>query len=580
MFRSRLLGFGMAVAAHFGLLASTYSDEFQRHAVVAEEALGARAGLEILRRGGNAVDASIATAFALAVTHPAAGNLGGGGFLLAFDAKSGHVECFEFRESAPSASNPRMYLDDAGKLRVGHRSGARAAGVPGTVRGLELAHRTRGTRPWSELVEPAVVLAREGFEVSERLARSLNSQLEPLALDPANGQNAPAPLGRLANYPTSVKAFAKADGTAWVKGDRLIQPDLADTLERIARLGASEFYEGRTADLIATYCAGQGGLITREDLAEYRANQRIATHVTFRGHDVYGAGPPSSGGVVVGLALNILEPMNLRSQGPDDPLTVHRVTEAMRRAFLVRATKIADPDFEPIALDKLLSKAYAGQLAATIDDEKASSSVDLAPGLVSIDPPHTTHFSCVDSFGNAVALTYTLEDSYGSKAVVAGAGFLLNNEMGDFNLTPGLTDTSGTVGTSPNLIAAKKRMLSSQSPTIVLKDGKVRLVTGSPGGRTIPSTVLWVLLRTLEFDQPLDEAVDSPRTHHQWLPDQLWLEGTAWSPEIRERLGKLGHSVVTIGLQGNANSIAIDLNTGRIHAKADTRRGAAGPAGE
>jgi gamma-glutamyltranspeptidase/glutathione hydrolase len=318
----------------------------------------------------------------------------------------------------------------------------------------------------------------------------------------------------LADFPESVAVFGKPDGSPWRGGDRLVQPELAATLERIARDGPDEFYTGQTATLIASSSAAHGGLITREDLAAYRAHQRPAVHATYRGHDVYGMGPSASGGVVLAEMLGMLEGFDLKADGPRSARTLHRVTEAMRRAYFIRATRLADPDFVSIPVDELTSRAFARDLARTIG-ERATPSATLAPFPVTIgEGQSTTHLSTLDDQGSAVALTYTLEEGYGSKAVVAGAGFLLNNEMGDFNLIPGRTDTSGRIGTEANRIAPGKRMLSSQCPTIVLKDGKVRLVTGSPGGRTIPNTVLWVVLNILEFGLDPRAAVDAPRTHH------------------------------------------------------------------
>lgn len=560
---------GLAIVLTLALARPALADEFQRHAVVAQEQNAAEVGRDVLRGGGNAIDAAVATAFALAVTHPAAGNLGGGGFLVYFDAKTKQVTTFDFREAAPAAATERMYLDESGALLRGHRNGARAAGVPGTVRGLELAHKKYGTKAWKELVLPAERLAREGFVLTPNLARALNFELG------ASSGN------RLGAFPTSRAAFAKPDATPWKAGDRLVQPDLAQTLERIASDGADGFYKGRTADLIADYCKANGGIITRSDLADYQAHERPATHVTFRGHDVYGVGPPSSGGVVIGLALNILEPFDLKGYGSQSPEALHLVTEAMRRAFLVRALELGDPDFTKIDVARLVSKEYAKSLSQGLDLTKATPSAALAPDLRLMESGnHTTHFSVVDADGNAVALTYTLEDAYGGKAVVAGAGFLLNNEMGDFNLIPGRTDTSGHIGTSANLIAPGKRMLSSQSPTILLKDGRVRLVTGSPGGRTIPNTVLWMVLQVAEFGQPLERAMLAPRSHHQWFPDVLLLEGRDWDEKTLEKLRSMGHTFDTGAVLGVANSIEISLKTGTIHGVPDKRAADSHAAGD
>jgi gamma-glutamyltranspeptidase/glutathione hydrolase len=477
-----------------------------------------------------------------------------------------------------------MYLAPDGKLLPHHRAGARAAGVPGTVRGLGLAHAALGKRPWADLVRPAARLAREGFVVSDTLARSLNAQLSPRGSSPRD--RAPgSPDGvlarrddlgsggdRLADFPESVAAFRKPDGTPWRGGDRLVQRDLAETLDRIARDGPDEFYNGATASLLADYMAAHGGLITRDDLASYRAKERPPVHTTFRGHDVYGMGPASSGGIVLAEMLGILETFDLKADGPHSPRTLHRVTEAQRRAYFTRATRVADPDFVDVPVAELTSRDLTRSLAASITD-KATPSASLAPfAVVGAEGSDTTHLSTLDSSGGAVALTYTLEEGYGSKAVVPGAGFLLNNEMGDFNLIPGRTDASGRIGTEPNRIAPGKRMLSSQTPTVVLKDGKVRLVTGSPGGRTIPNTVLWVVLNVLEFGLDPRAAVDAPRTHHAWFPDVVTLEGRSWTPSTLEALRGMGHTLRFTDIQGDAQTIVVDPSDGTIHGIPDRRR--------
>jgi gamma-glutamyltranspeptidase/glutathione hydrolase len=473
-----------------------------------------------------------------------------------------------------------MYLGPDGKPLPHHRAGARAAGVPGTVRGLALAHAALGARSWADVVRPAARLARQGFLVSDTLARSLNVQLRPRRDDPAAGAQVRrerhdefGPDGdRLGDFAESRAAFAKPDGSPWHAGDRLIQPDLADTLDQIAAAGADEFYTGRIAERIARYMESHRGLISREDLAKYRALERPPVHTVFRGHHIYGMGPSSSGGIVVAEMLNMLEPFDLKADGPRSPRTLHRVTEAMRRAYFTRATRLADPDFVAIPVAELISKEYAGSLARSIAD-RATSSASLAPfPVIGAEGNDTTHLSVLDSAGNAVALTYTLEEAYGAKAVVAGTGFLLNNEMGDFNLIPGRTDASGRIGTEANQIAPGKRMLSSQSPTIVLKDGKVRLVTGSPGGRTIPNTVLWVVLNVLEFGLDPRVAVDAPRTHHAWFPDVIALEGRSWDEATLAALRASGHKLRFARIQGDAQTIIVDPATHEIHGIADKRR--------
>lgn len=548
--------------------------------VASQEANASDAGLEILKKGGNAIDSSIATAFALAVTHPAAGNIGGGGFIVAYLAESDEVVTVDFRELAPKTATEATYLDDSGRLVRGYRAGPRAAGVPGSVRGLALAHEKFGSLPWADLVRPAVTLAEHGFPVSETLARSLNSQLfvDDGASELIDGSGRGT---RLANFPASVAAFRKADGTPWQEGDLLQQPDLAATLSRIAEQGPDEFYTGRTAELIVEAMAEGNGLISMEDLDSYRAVLRDPIHSSYKGFDVYGMGPPSSGGIVLALMLNILERFDLAADGPEAPETLHRITEAMRRAFFVRATRIADPDFVDVPIAELISRPFADDLAGSIGPE-ATPSQDLAEFPIAglAEGADTTHLSVVDKHGNAVAMTTTLEEGYGSKAVVPGAGFLLNNEMGDFNLVPGVTNASGLIGTPANVIEPGKRMLSSMTPTLVLKDGKVRLVTGSPGGRTIPNTVLWVVLNVVEFDREPRAVVDSPRTHHSWFPDAITLEGRSWPGETLEELTRRGHRIRTTPLQGDAHSILIDPESGILHGLNDRRRNTSKASGE
>ncbi|MFO0959671.1 MAG: gamma-glutamyltransferase [Isosphaeraceae bacterium] len=548
------------------------AQQFSRHVVVSQERFASEAGRDALRAGGNSIDAAIATAFALAVTHPSAGNLGGGGFLVAYLPETKEIVTVDFRETAPAASTPTMYLDADGKTLPRHREGRGRPACPGRSAASACAHRQWGSLPWAELVAPAWKLAREGFPVSETLARSLNAQLHPEG--PRN--DVPEDLGPeadfLAHFASSVKAYGKPDDTRWKAGDTIVQADLAATLERIAREGPDEFYRGKTAELIAADARDHGGLITLDDLRNYKAYRREPAHTTFRGHDVYGIGPAASGGIVTQLALNILERYDLKADGPRSARTLHRVAEASKRAFFVRATEIADPGFVPVDVRRLTSKEFADRMAESIG-EKATPSAALAPfPVIGAESNHTTHLSTMDGFGGAVALTYTLEEGYGSKYVVPGAGFLLNNEMGDFNLIPGRTDANGRIGTPANAIAPGKRMLSSQSPTLVLKDGKVRLVTGSPGGRTIPSTVLWVLLNVLEFGMGPAEAIQAPRTHHPWFPDAITLEGRSWDPAVIDDLKARGHAIRQATYQGDANSIVVDPASGAIHGVPDPRR--------
>ncbi|MFI5457124.1 MAG: gamma-glutamyltransferase [Isosphaerales bacterium] len=555
------------------------SETYSKHVVVAQEGHAADVGRDVLRRGGNAIDAAIATAFALAVTLPEAGNLGGGGFIVAYLAGRREVVTVDFREMAPRSAAPAMYLGADLKLRPRYRTGAWAAAVPGTVRGLGLAHARFGKTPWTDLVLPAARLARDGFPISADLAGSLNRQLAPrnrVRVSPLVRDD----FGRLGDFAESTAAFEKPDHTPWRSGDVLVQSDLARTLDRIAAGGPDEPYTGRTALLIAEYMAAHDGFVTLEDLKSYRAQLRPPVHTSFRGCEVFSIGPPSSGGIVLCQMLNILERYDLKRGGRDAPQTLHHITEAMRRAFFTRAARLGDGDFVSIPVSELTSKSHAALLARSIGEE-ATPSRQLAPFEVqTAEGDHTTHLSTIDQAGNAVSLTYTLEDSYGAKCVVAGAGFLLNNEMGDFNLIPDRTDTTGWIGTPANLIAPHKRMLSSQTPTLVLKDGRVLVVTGSPGGRTIPNTTLWVLLNLLEFGMGPRQAVDAPRTHHQWFPDVLVLEGRSWSDATRKSLRARGHKLKEVNHQGDANTIVVDPQGRSLHGIADHRRSTAKSSGD
>jgi gamma-glutamyltranspeptidase/glutathione hydrolase len=506
-------------------------------------------GLDILKQGGNAVDAAVATAFALAVTHPAAGNIGGGGFMLVFPPDKKAPDFIDYRETAPAAATKTMF--DKNSKNHGHR----VAGVPGTVRGLALAHKKYGKLPWKTLVAPAVILAEEGFALDKHETKSLNGVLT-----------------KGPNYPEMVRVYGKAGGKErWQEGDRLVQRDLAKTLRRIADGGPDAFYTGMTADLIAAEMKAGGGLITREDLANYRAKERVPVHGTYRGYDIYSAPPPSSGGTALVEMLNILENYDLRNTGQGSPQTLHLMVEAMRRAYCDRAKYLGDPDFTKIP-DFLTAKVYAKEMAATINPDKATPSEALARELLQpAEGESTTHFSVIDGSGLAVSNTYTLENSYGCRVVVKGAGFLLNNEMSDFNWFPGVTDRKGRIGTPPNQIAPGKRMLSSMTPTIVAKDGKAFLITGSPGGRTIINTLLCVVTNVIDFGLDVQAAVDAPRLHHQWFPDDVKLEKAGEREAVAKELRRMGHRVAPARSQGDAHSILIDPRTGRYIGAADRR---------
>jgi gamma-glutamyltranspeptidase / glutathione hydrolase len=508
--------------------------------VVSQSGLASEIGTAVLREGGTAVDAAVATALALAVTHPTAGNLGGGGFIVYRPAK-GAAEAYDFREMAPAGATPTMFLTNGAYDDRLHHEGHRSVGVPGTVAGLHLAWSEHGRLPWRRLVSPAVVLAAKGFVISEGLARSLEKVLPEMK-----------------PYPASVAQFS-VNGVPFRAGDILRQPDLAKTLTRIAKSGPRGFYEGETARLIAAEMAAAGGLITREDLTAYRAVKRAPIVATYRGLNVITVPPPSSGGIALVQMLNILEGYDLAAspRGFGAAATVHLIVEAMRRAYADRARHLGDPEANPdLPLSRLVSKEYAAALRLTIAQGRASASTPSSFEWPA-ESNQTTHLSVVDAERNAVSLTYTLEDGYGSKIVVPGAGFLLNDEMGDFNAGPGLTTAEGLIGTPPNLAAPRKRMLSSMTPTVLARDGAVQLVVGSPGGRTIINTVLLTILNLVDFGMNVQQAVDAPRFHHQWLPDQVRFEQHGLSPDTRAILSGLGHSLLEVESQGVVEAIAV-----------------------
>jgi len=524
--------------------------------VVCTSAPACDAGAAVLAKGGSAVDAAVATAFALAVTLPSAGNIGGGGFMVV-RSSSGATTTFDYREKAPLQSTRTMYMRD-GKVDMSlTNQGYLAPGVPGTVRGLAMAHKKFGRLAWKDVVMPAVQLADGGFVMSAGLARGLNAQLS----------------GAMGKFPASVAAYGKPGGGTWAAGDRLVLKDLAKTLRAIANDGPDAFYKGWIADRIADDMAAHSGIITRDDLAQYEAKERAPVTGTYRGFDIAAMPPPSSGGVALIEMLNMLEDYDLRSKGFASPEAKHLEIEAMRRAYLDRARYLGDPELADVPVAKLLSKDHAKSVASTISLTKASSSVELGKDIVtttSQEPDETTHFSVIDRDGMAVSNTFTLEGGYGSRVVVKGAGFLLNNEMGDFNKNPGVTTADGTIGTPANLIDPGKRMLSSMTPTIVSKNGKVVLITGSPGGRTIINTVFTVVLAATEFGMNVRDAVDAPRMHHQWLPDVVNIEKAAATPDVVKKLESLGHTVKIANGQGDANSIGVDAN-GTAWGAADKR---------
>src|SRR6266704_835114 len=543
------------------------------HGMVAtDEELGSQAGVEILKRGGNAVDAAVAVAFALAVVEPAAGNIGGGGFMLVRLA-DGRTNFFDYREVAPAKASREMYIRPDGTLdpeasTIGYRS----VGVPGTVAGLELALKTYGTMKLRDVMAPAIRLAEDGIPVSEKLARELERERP-----------------KLERFTESKRIFLNS-GRMYKPGDIFRQPELAATLKRIAKKGSKEFYRGKTARMLAEDTARQGGLITRQDLANYKPKIREVLRASYQveGHswEIISPPPPSSGGVAMIEALNMLQGVPLK--GWDDAESVHMVAEVMRRVFADRAAYLADPDFSNVPVAGLTDSCYAKEVFTTIDPQHASSSKVIKAGnphtcgiaasnapspetLVSLgEGPHTTHFSVVDAAGNAVASTYTLNDSYGSH-VTSSAGFLLNDEMDDFTTQPGVPNALfGLIQSEANAIAPGHRPLSSMTPTILLRDGKLSFVTGSPGGPTIISATLLSILNWMRLGMEPQAAINAPRFHHQWLPDRILMERT-FPDSLESALNARGHATHRVGHMGLVNAIAIDPATGDRLGAADPR---------
>lgn len=518
--------------------------------VVASEPLAAEAGVEILRAGGNAVDAAVAVGFSLAVTHPQAGNLGGGGFML-IRLASGEATVVDYREQAPGAAHRDMYLDASGEpISEASIVGARAVAVPGTVAGLALAHRRYGRLKWRRVLAPAIRLARKGFPVSFSLARSLRDHQE-----------------RLARFPETKRIFLR-DGRPYEPGEAFRQPELARTLREIARRGPQVFYSGRIAEQIAETMREHGGLLTLDDLHAYEPKLREPLRGSFRGYEILSVPSPSSGGILLIQMLNVLEPVEL---GP--PLSfqsMRLMTETMRRAFADRAAFLGDADFVSVPVEQLTSKQYAAQRREEI--LRGEARTEVRPGKPEmLEPENTTHFSIVDSAGNAVANTTTLNDSYGSGVTVRGAGFLLNNEMDDFTVKPGRPNLYGLVQSEANAIAPRKRPLSAMTPTIALRDGRVRLVLGSPGGPTIINTVLQVMLNVLAFGMDVRQAVTAPRFHHQWLPGRLRIEAWGFSADTVERLRAAGYDIEVRPPIGSCEAIERNPTTGWLLGAADPR---------
>ena len=517
--------------------------------VVSRERHATETGLRVLKNGGNAIDAAAAVGLALAVTHPSAGNIGGGGFML-IRLADGRTTFIDFRERAPLAASRNMYLDASGKATQESVTGYRASGVPGTVRGLEYASKKFGKKPWAELVHPAVELAANGFPVSYALAQSLRG------------------TRGLSGFAESNRIFLK-DGKFYEAGELLVQPELARTLERVEKLGSKDFYEGETARLLAKDMAAHGGLITEADMKKYAVHERQPLTGTYHGYSIVTAPPPSSGGVGILQMLGMLDGTGYEKGGAGSASTIHYMTEAMRRFFADRSEHLGDPDFVKLPMTSLLSPRYIARQRASIDRERATPSRQIkATVFDGHESVETTHYTVADEEGNVAAVTYTLNGGFGSKVTATGLGFLLNNEMDDFASKPGEANMYGLIQGEANAIAAGKTPLSAMTPTIVLKDGKPVLALGSPGGPTIINTVLEVIVNVVDFGMNVQDAVNWPRFHHQWMPDVLRVE-PGISPDTVALLEKRGYVVTRVNAQGEA--AAIRWNNGWLEGAPDPR---------
>lgn len=529
----------------------------QHGMVVAQEPFAADVGLEVLKNGGNAVDAAVAVGFALAVTHPKAGNIGGGGFMLIRMA-NGKTTFLDFREAAPGKASRDMYLDDKGNPTKDSIFGWRSSGIPGAVAGFAAAHKKFGTQKWRQLVDPAVKLAEQGFVVSPQLAHSLVSDNKALATDPES------------------KRIFLRDGNPYKAGETFKQPELAETLRRIAQYGAKGFYEGATAKELAAQMQTHGGLITEADLKAYKVMERVPLEGNYKDFHVITAPPPSAGGVGLLQMMGMLEGTGYDSQGPDSAKATHYEAEAMRRFYADRSEYLGDPAFYNVPVKALLDKAYVEWRRKTIDPDHATPSEMISPGLPKVqvagvsqfESSETTHFNVVDEKGNAVAVTYTLNNLYGNAITVPKLGFLLNDEMDDFAAKPGVPNMFGVIGGDANAIEPGKRPLSSMTPTIITKGGKLFMVTGAPGGSRITTGVMEVILDVLDFHMNPQDAVDLPRFHEQWKPDVLYLQN-GFPPQAAESLRAMGYEIKPIG--GVAIVEAIVVNNGTLEGGTESR---------
>ncbi|WP_340615022.1 gamma-glutamyltransferase [Xenorhabdus thailandensis] len=516
--------------------------EAKQGMVVSSQRLASQAGIDILKMGGNAIDAAVAVGYAQAVVNPCCGNIGGGGFMTIHLA-NGKDTFINFRETAPATANADMYLDKDGKVIKGASLyGYKAIAVPGTVMGFEAARKKYGTLTREQVMAPAIKLAREGYILTRGDTDILDTTVKRFAQDPE-----------------AARIFLRKDGTPFEPGDRLIQTDLANTLEMIAKQGSDAFYHGKIPQLVAQASKKSGGIITAADFANYHITETTPVTCSYRGYKFISSPPPSSGGVTLCEILNIVEGYDLKSMGFNSAAYIHTLTEAMRHAYMDRNTYLGDPAFINNPLDRLLSKSYAESIRKEIQPNKATPSVNIQPGIGSHEKPETTHYSVVDKEGNAVSTTYTINGRFGAGVIAPGTGFFLNDEMDDFTTKVGEKNLYGLVQGATNSIAPGKRPLSSMSPTLVTKDNKIFLVLGSPGGSRIISITLQTALNIIEFNMPPQEAVNSPRFHHQWLPDEVYYEQRGLSKDTLNLLEKMGYKMVKQTPWGAAELIMIGL---------------------
>ncbi len=545
----------------------------KRGAVTSAEKHATAIGKAVLEKGGNAVDAAVAVGIALGVTHPTAGNIGGGGFMI-IQFPDGRSTALDFREMAPGKASRDMYLDKSGNPTMDSQLGPRAAGIPGNVAGFAMAHKKYGSLPWKELVEPAIALARDGHEVDSFHADEMKStaaEIDTWLVQLEAAPDAAKKAGLIAGIKETLTIMRKPDGSPVGAGDRWAQPALATTLEAIAQRGAAAFYRGPLAAKMAAEVKKMGGLWSTGDLAAYRALERKPIVFDYRGNRIVTMPPPSAGGVTLRQIFAASEVLKLYEMPWESPDRIHLYVEALRRVYADRNELIADPAFVNIPMKTLLDAEYMVKRLAKVDRQRATPSSEVGAGVELKEKPQTTHYSVVNEKGMAVATTFTLNGGFGAHLAVPGTGVILNNEMDDFTVKVGAPNMFGLVQGPQNAVAPRKRMLSSMTPTIVTRDGKLRAVCGSPGGPTISTTVAQVLLQVLDYNRPIDQAIASPRIHHQWLPDMVFHEKSL-DPEIAKALAARGHALKSRGVIGHANCIEVDPKSGEMRAVADSGR--------